>query len=126
MTRNFVRRVEVMVPVEDPVIRLRLLDEVLGIGFRDDAKAMELQSDGTYSPVRSEDGPTIRSQMLFLERAHRAEAGKEAVIRHIAAPEPTPPARIGRAAGLKAHAPAQDKSHLRGGLCPPCTPRATL
>ena len=93
MPRNFVRRVEVMVPVEDPVIRLRLLEEVLGISLRDDAKSSELQSDGTYTPVRTEDGPTVRSQMVFLERAHRAEAGKEAVIRHIAAPEPPSPAR---------------------------------
>jgi polyphosphate kinase len=93
MPRNFVRRVEVMVPVEDPVIRLRLLDEVLGLGLRDDTKATELQPDGTYSPVRTEGGPTVRSQMVFLERAHRAEPGKEAVIRHIAAPDPTPPPR---------------------------------
>ena len=93
MPRNFVRRVEVMVPVEDPVIRLRLLDEVLGIGLRDDVKASELQPDGTYAPVRSEGGPTVRSQMVFLERAHRVEAGKEPVIRHIAAPEPSTPPR---------------------------------
>jgi polyphosphate kinase len=93
MTRNFVRRVEVMVPVEDPVIRLRLLDEVLGIGLRDDAKAWALQPEGNYSPVRSEGGPTVRSQMVFLDRAHRIEAGKEAVIRHIAAPEPPAPPR---------------------------------
>ncbi len=76
MPRNFVRRVEVMVPVEDPVIRLRLLDEVLGLGLRDDTKATELQPDGTYTPVRTEGGPTVRSQMVFLERAHRAEAGQ--------------------------------------------------
>jgi polyphosphate kinase len=93
MTRNFIRRVEVMVPVEDPVIRLKLLDEVLGIGLRDDTKASELQPDGSYLPVRSEDGPTVRSQMVFLERAHRVEAAKEAVIRHIAAPEPSTPPR---------------------------------
>jgi polyphosphate kinase len=92
MTRNFVRRVEVMVPVEDPVIRLKLLDEVLGIGLRDDTKAFELQPDGTYLPVRSEGGPTVRSQMVFLGRA-RVEPGKEAVIRHIAAPEPSAPPR---------------------------------
>ena len=92
MTRNFVRRVEVMVPVEDPVIRLKLLDEVLGIGLRDDTKAFELQPDGTYLPVRSEGGPTVRSQMVFLGRA-RIEPGKEAVIRHIAAPEPSAPPR---------------------------------
>ena len=101
MPRNFVRRVEVMVPVEDPVIRLRLLDEVLGIGLRDDTKATELQSDGTYSPVRAEGGPPVRSQMYFLERAHRPEPGKEAVIRHIAAPEPPTAAPLGRAARLE-------------------------
>ncbi len=100
MPRNFVRRVEVMVPVEDPVIRLRLLDEVLGLGLRDDTKATELQPDGTYSPVRTEGGPTVRSQMVFLERAHRAEPGKEAVIRHIAAPEPARSSAQRRAAGL--------------------------
>ena len=93
MTRNFVRRVEVMVPVEDPVIRLKLLDEVLGIGLRDDTKASELQPDGTYLPVRSDGGPTVRSQMVFLGRAHRVEPGKEAVIRHIAAPDPSTPPR---------------------------------
>jgi len=93
MPRNFERRVEVMVPVEDPAIRLRLLDEVLGIGLRDDAKAAELRPDGTYSPVTTEGGPTVRSQMIFLERAHRGEPGREAVIRHLAAPEPAAPPR---------------------------------
>ena len=35
----------------------------------------------------------MRSQMVFLDRAHRVEPGKEAVIRHIAAPEPAVPPR---------------------------------
>src|SRR5262249_24880581 len=86
VTRNFVRRVEVRVPVEDPATPQRLLDEVLGIGLQDDTKASELKPDGTYAPVRSENGDRVRSQMVFLDRAHRIEPSKEAVIRHIAAP----------------------------------------
>jgi len=85
MPRNFVRRVEVMVPVEDPIIRQRLLDEVLGTGLRDDANATELQPDGHYAPVARAGEAPVRSQMIFLERAHRSE--KESVIRHVPAPE---------------------------------------
>ena len=66
---------------------------MLGIGLKDNVKASELRPDGTYAPIRSEGGPTVRSQMVFLERAHRVEVGKEAVIRHIAAPEPSTPPR---------------------------------
>jgi polyphosphate kinase len=89
MPRNFERRVELMVPVEDPAIRQRVLEEVLGVGLKDDTKATELLPDGTYAPVRREGPPRFRSQQMFLERAHRLEMGKpDAVIRHAAAPEP--------------------------------------
>jgi len=98
MPRNFIRRVEVMLPVEDPAIRQRLLEEVLGTGLKDDAKASELLPDGSYAPVRREGAPRFRSQQMFLERAHRLEAGKpDAVIRHAAAPEA--PGQLPRTAG---------------------------
>jgi polyphosphate kinase len=96
MPRNFLRRVEVMVPVEDPALRMRLLDEVLGMGFRDDVKATELRPDGSYLPVGHDGGPRVRSQMQFLEKAHKLETGKpEGVMRHVAAPEvPGPSPRV--------------------------------
>ncbi len=34
MPRNFIRRIEVMFPVEAPELRARLLDEVLGTALR--------------------------------------------------------------------------------------------
>ena len=48
------------VPGRGPGAAARLLDEVLGVGLRDNVKAGELQPDGTYLPVRSRgwaDGP---------------------------------------------------------------------
>ena len=88
MPRNFVRRIETMFPVEDPVIRQRLLDEVLGVSLKDNVKARRLQRDGTYVPV-GQDGAHVRSQMVLLELARRSADPKpiESLMRHAAAPE---------------------------------------
>ena len=51
MPRNFVRRIEVMCPIEDPALKQRLLDEVLGTALRDNVKARALQPDGHYERV---------------------------------------------------------------------------
>lgn len=88
MPRNFVRRIETMFPVEEPALRQRLLDEVLGVALKDNVKARRLQRDGTYAPV-GQDGAPVRSQMVLLELARRVTDPKpiESLIRHAAAPE---------------------------------------
>jgi len=88
MPRNFLRRIETMFPVEDPALRQRLLDEVLGVGLKDNVKARRLQRDGSYVPVAQEGAP-VRSQMVLLELARRVADPKpiESLIRHVAAPE---------------------------------------
>jgi polyphosphate kinase len=100
MPRNFQRRVEVMFPVEDPAIRARILEEVLGLGFKDNVKARQLTIDGTYLPAPTPiDGQTVRSQALQIELARRSSAeikNVEPVIRHIASPiGDKPPAGTG-------------------------------
>ena len=50
MGRNLDRRVELMIPIEDPTAKSRLL-RILKTYFDDNFSAMELQSDGTYEPV---------------------------------------------------------------------------
>ncbi len=66
MPRNFRRRVEIMFPVEDPRLKARVIDEVLGITLRDNVKARVLQSDGTYERIRPAPGePAVRSQIEF-------------------------------------------------------------
>jgi len=89
MPRNFQRRVEVMFPVEDPAIRARLLDEVLGFYMRDNVKARRLLVDGQY--VRSTDnGAPFRSQAMHMEAAKRSGEAKSAILRQVPAPASEP------------------------------------
>jgi len=101
MPRNFHRRVEVMAPVEEPALKTRILDEVLGIGLKDNVKARQLTADGTYVPVPLQlDGQTVRSQALLLELAKRSGmGGPEPVLRHVASP-------VEKAPGLPAPPPS--------------------
>ena len=87
MPRNFIRRIEVMFPVEAPELRARLLNEVLGTQLQDNVKAHRLTEDGSY--VRIASGETaVRSQAVLLEAARRAAIPRvvESVIRHVVAP----------------------------------------
>jgi polyphosphate kinase len=68
MPRNFVRRIEIMCPVEDPALKRRLLDDVIGTALRDNVKARRLGPDGNYQPVEAA-GPRTRAQVALLEGA---------------------------------------------------------
>jgi len=71
MPRNFRRRVEIMYPVESPLLKTRLIDEILEISLADNVKARELGPNGEYTRVRppAEGGKVVRSQMEFLRIA---------------------------------------------------------
>ncbi|MEO6952197.1 MAG: polyphosphate kinase 1, partial [Polyangia bacterium] len=75
MPRNFHRRIEVLTPIEDPALKARLLDEVLGIALRDNVKARRLQPDGSYKLVETI-GPEVRSQQVLADLARRANDPK--------------------------------------------------
>ena len=67
MPRNFFRRIELAFPIEDGVLRERIISEVLAISLADNAKARFLQSDGSYrraAPIA--DGKANRSQFEFM------------------------------------------------------------
>ena len=91
MPRNFHRRVEVMFPVEEPALKARLVDEVLGAALADDAKARRLLPDGRYERPAAE-RPARRSQEALLAAARQAagEPGnRPPLIRPV--PVPVPP-----------------------------------
>ena len=70
MPRNFFRRIEVVFPIEDGVLRERLIAEILGTVLKDNTKARRMHPDGSYTkgiPVEGE--VAHRSQMEFMAMA---------------------------------------------------------
>ena len=88
MPRNFRRRVEIFFPIEEPRLRSRIIDNMLGVALLDNVKARELEPDGTYHRVKlAEPGePTIRSQVEFQNMARELAADDS--IRPIRAADP--------------------------------------
>ena len=67
MPRNFHRRVEAMVPVEDAPLKQRLID-ILQLQLTDNVKAWSLRADGKYERVQPKPGaPPLRSQSKLIE-----------------------------------------------------------
>lgn len=69
MTRNLDRRVEVLFPVEDPVLRDHVVQDTLMVELADNVQARRLLPDGTWEQIRPEPGRRRRvdSQAIFLK-----------------------------------------------------------
>ena len=97
MDRNLSRRVEVVFPIEPPELKQRVIKEILEISLKDNAKARELQPDGTYRRVKPRANETlVRSQERFLEQA-RVNATRRDPALDITA-TPAPPSKTARTA----------------------------
>jgi polyphosphate kinase len=71
MPRNFRRRVEAMVPLEDPDIRARILNEIIPAYLRDNTHARLLTADGTYIRLQPEGEAVHRCQQELLATTPR-------------------------------------------------------
>ena len=72
MPRNLDRRVELLVPVQDPACQARLVS-ILNTTFQDNVKARRLKPDGHYERMQpSGAAKALRSQRTFFEQAHEA------------------------------------------------------
>jgi polyphosphate kinase len=70
MPRNFVRRIEVMFPIDDETLRARILKEILATQLADNVRARVLLPDGTYQRVvPDKDAPRVRCQESFVTMA---------------------------------------------------------
>jgi polyphosphate kinase len=105
MDRNLSRRVEVVFPIEQPDLKLRLTEEILQTSLNDTVKARLLLPDGSYRRVTAQDGQApLRSQEKFLEiAAHNAE-------RRLAEIPPAPAATYLEPRPLPDHRPRQRQS----------------
>ena len=48
MPRNLDRRVEIMVPIENPTVHRQIVEQIMDHNFKDKAQSWIMQSDGTY------------------------------------------------------------------------------
>ena len=72
MPRNFVRRIEVMFPIDDKALRDRVLNEILATQLADNVKAQRLLADGSYERVVADNGAAaVRSQEAFIALARK-------------------------------------------------------
>src|ERR1700730_17372384 len=70
MPRNFLRRIELAFPIQDPALRNLLIEEVLPRFMDDRVKARELQPDGRYRRLKPEGKePRAQAQWHFRERS---------------------------------------------------------
>ncbi len=73
MPRNFFKRIEVVFPIDDGILRARIIDEILALPLLDNVKARLLKADGTYQfPKIEGDAKPVRSQQQFIELALKA------------------------------------------------------
>ncbi len=75
MPRNLDRRIELLVPVDGPATRRRLIS-ILDTYFRDNVKARRLDADGSYTLPVVGRGDRVRSQQVLYDEA--CEAVREA------------------------------------------------
>ena len=78
MERNFFRRIEVCFPIENPVHRQRILED-LETYLSDNTQAWELRADGIYYRLTPQSSPAINAQSVLLQR-HAELAGGGATV----------------------------------------------
>jgi polyphosphate kinase len=72
MPRNFLRRVEVAFPIENPALRDEIINGMLPKFLHDRVKARELQPNGRYRRLKPEGSePRQQAQLQFRERSRR-------------------------------------------------------
>jgi polyphosphate kinase len=72
LPRNFARRIELAFPIEDGVLRERLIREILAVSLADNSKARFLQADGSYRravPGKGEKAHRSQSEFVALAMA---------------------------------------------------------
>lgn len=79
MPRNFRRRVEVLFPILDEVLKKRVIEEILNTMRADNCKGWLLRPNAEYQRIEN-DGNALRSQSRFMELARERAKESEALL----------------------------------------------
>jgi polyphosphate kinase len=60
------RRVEVLFPVENPTLIHQIAEQVLAVYLADNVKARQMQANGTYLRVKSQEGAESMDSQSWL------------------------------------------------------------
>lgn len=83
MQRNLDRRIETTFPVEDKKLKDDIINNVLSVYLKDNVKARELHSDGSYHFVKPQDGAAkINSQEWLMNYATKETTQVKKAIRN--------------------------------------------
>lgn len=77
MTRNLEKRVELMIPIEEPSLQRRLI-RILEAFFKDNTQAYRILPDGSSEPVQRTRGKEVfRAQEYFYQQAREAAKARD-------------------------------------------------